>query len=99
MRRITNVYPSIKVVIPLLVADIVFFSLINPLSSNSFMIIIGCLLTALTIYIVLRALTRLLAVFITMSQRTQRRFAIFMTLLLMFVLLMQSIGQLSIRDI
>ena len=99
MRHITNVYPAIKFVIPLLVADIVFFSLVNPLSSNSFMIIIGCLLTALTIYIVLRALTRLLGVFISMSQPTQRRFAIFMTLLLMFLLLMQSIGQLSIRDI
>lgn len=99
MRRITKIYPAIKVVIPLLAADIVFFSLINPLNSNSFMIIIGCLLTALTIYVVLRALTRLLAVFITMSQRTQRRFAIFTTLLLMFLLLMQSIGQLSLRDI
>jgi hypothetical protein len=63
------------------------------------MIILGSLLTALTIYFILLALTRLLAVFFIMSKRTQRRFAIFITLILMFLLLMQSIGQLSLRDI
>jgi len=99
MSRITRVLRSIRFILPLAVADIVFFSLVNPANSSSFMIIIGILLTALTIYVAIFGLTKLLAVFFTVSRRTQRRFAIFSTLVLMFLLLMQSIGQLSLRDI
>ena len=99
MRPITRILRTLRFILPLLLADIVFFSLIDPANSTSFMIILGSLLTALTIYFILLALTRLLAVFFIMSKRTQRRFAIFITLILMFLLLMQSIGQLSLRDI
>ena len=99
MSRITRVFRAIRFILPLIVADIVFFSLINPANSSSFMIILGCILTALSIYMIIFGLTRLLAIFITVSRRTQRRFAIFITLVLMFLLLMQSIGQLSLRDI
>jgi Ca2+/Na+ antiporter len=84
---------------PLIILDAGFFSLVDPRNSSSFMIIIGCILIGLTLYLVLRALTRLAGVFFTISDHTQRRFVIFITILLMFMLLMQSIGQLSLKDI
>ena len=99
MRLNKRFYRTARFVLPLLLADIVFFGLVDPTNSNSFMIIVGCFLTAMTIYVMILGLTRLLAVFLTMSYRTQRRFSIFATLILVFLILMQSIGQLSLRDV
>lgn len=99
MPILSRIFRAIKFIIPLLIADIVFFSLINPTNSNSFVIILACLLSALTFYELFLGLMKLISFFLTISVKSQRRFALFITVLTMFLLLMQSIGQLSLRDI
>jgi Ca2+/Na+ antiporter len=79
--------------------DILFFSLINPTTSNSYVVILGCVLVILTVYALVLTATRLVAIFIPISAATQKRFTLFVSLLLVFMLLMQSIGQLSTRDL
>ncbi|MGH7142022.1 MAG: hypothetical protein ACREF5_00900 [Candidatus Saccharimonadales bacterium] len=92
------IFQKIRIIILLLVVDIFFFSLVNPVNSSSFMVIIGCLLVALTLYVIFRVLIKVFAAFVPVSGRSQRRFATFITILLVFLLLMQSIGQLSLHD-
>ncbi len=92
-------YQKLGAVLLLLVADIVYFGLVNPANSNSLVVFIGCILIIFTIYILIYGLIKLLAVFFPISRSTQRRLTIFITLLLAFLLLMQSIGQLSLKDI
>jgi Ca2+/Na+ antiporter len=79
--------------------DVLFFGLINPTTSNSYVVILGCILIILTIYALVLIITRLAAIFIPVSAAVQKRFALFVSLLLAFMLLMQSIGQLSARDL
>jgi hypothetical protein len=88
-----------KRLVLLLVLDLLFFALVNPASSNSLIVILGCLLLGLTLYTIFRALGRILTALVAVSDLTQRRLSIFAAALLMFLLLMQSIGQLSRRDI
>src|ERR1017187_2554976 len=88
-----------RIIAPLLLIDVLFFSLINPTDSSSFIVISGCILVILTTYALVSAVTRLVAIFIPISVATQKRFTLFMSLLLVFMLLMQSIGQLSLRDL
>lgn len=89
---------ALQRVAPLLVVDVFFFNLVNPAKSSSFIIIAGCLLLFATFYLANRLLARLLSFFLMYSERTQRRLALCGTALLCFLLLMQSIGQLDMRD-
>jgi len=79
--------------------DILFFGLVNPTTSNSYVVILGCILIILSTYALVLIVTRLVAIFIPVSVATQKRFTLFVSLLLVFILLMQSIGQLSTRDL
>jgi hypothetical protein len=89
---------KIKIIALLIAADVLFFCLVNPTDSNSFVALAGCLLLALTAYALVLGSVRLVAIFIPISERSQRHLASFTTLSLIFLLLMQSIGQLSLRD-
>ena len=79
--------------------DGLFFGFVSPTNSNSFVVIGGCLLLALTFYAFLALLTELVAMFIPITRQAQKRLALFATLLLTFLLIMQSIGQLGLRDV
>ncbi len=99
MNHKTHRKRTVGLIALLLISDISYFSLVNPGNSNSFVVIVGCILIALSIYILVLALTKLFAVFFLISHSSQRRLTIFLTILLVFLLLMQSIGQLSLRDV
>ena len=97
-RTHANIFITLRRVAPLLAADVIFFNSVNPAQSSSFFIIAGCILLFTTLYLMNWLLARLLGLFLACSERTQRRLALCMTLLFCFLLLMQSIGQLDIRD-
>jgi hypothetical protein len=88
-----------RIIVLLLMINVLFFGLINPTTSNSYVVMLGCILIILNIYALVLIITRLVAIFIPVSAATQKRFTLFMSLLLVFMLLMQSIGQLSTRDL
>lgn len=89
----------VRTLVLLLAMDVVFFCGANPTNSSSLTVIIGCVLLAATAYSLLLRLARVLTAFVPMAERSQRRLTLFVTLLLMFLVLMQSIGQLSVRDV
>jgi hypothetical protein len=88
-----------RIIVLLMMLDILFFGLVNPTTSNSYVVILGCILIILSTYALVLIVTRLVAIFIPVSVATQKRFTLFVSLLLVFILLMQSIGQLSTRDL
>jgi len=90
---------SVKILIVVLLVDLSFFSLVNPTASSSFVLIAGSLLIGLTLYLVFRLLTQALAPLIGLSLAAQKRLSIFAAAFLMFLMLMQSVGQLSRRDV
>ena len=81
----------------LLGVDVIFFGGFNP-NDSSFLVIIGCALLALTIYLLVAGLTNFFALGLPLQGATKQRLKIFLTLLIVFFILMQSIGQLSLRD-
>lgn len=81
-------------------ADILFFSLVNPSHGSSLLVIVGCLLLIITIYLGLRLILDLLGVVVVpMRQPVKQRIAGIITFLVSFILIMQSIGQLSMHDV
>jgi hypothetical protein len=83
----------------LFAADGLFFSLINPNSVYSFVIVIGFLLLALTIYALIDFLLVLAERIVPFSLHTKKRIAFASTLVLSLLVAMQSIGQLTSKDI
>ena len=94
-----NTLLVMRQLVPLAAVDVLFFNAVNPAKSSSFLIIAGCILLLITLYVVNRAVAKLGAFFFSYSKQTQRRLAMCMTTLLGFLLLMQSIGQLDVRDV
>ena len=90
---------SLKVVLIVSLLDITFFGLTTPSSANSVTVIAGALLLGAGTYVWLGLLVRLIAAFYPMALNVQRRVLIFLTLLSLSLVLMQSIGQLSGRDV
>lgn len=83
----------------LAVTDLLFFSFVSPLRGGSFLIIIGCALILLSTYWLAYSVARLTVWFAPNISLRSRPFAVSVMLFVMFVLLMQSIGQLSGRDV
>lgn len=80
-------------------ADITFFSFINPIKAYAFVIIVGFALLVLTIYVLIDFLLLLGERIIPLSMRTKRRIALAMTMVIGLLIAMQSIGQLTYKDI
>lgn len=93
-----SIFITLRRAAPILALDVLFFNFVNPAKSSSFLIIAGCILLFGTLYLLNRLMVRLLAFFLELSERTQRRLALCVTVLICFLLLMQSIGQLDMRD-
>lgn len=83
----------------LFVLDGVFFSLINPVQAYAVVIAAGFLLLIVTLYTLIDFLLAVGERIIPFSSRTKRRIALAITLVSALLLAMQSIGQLTTKDI
>lgn len=90
---------SLRVVAAVSAVDGLYFSLTNPSSANSLLIIVGVGLLAVTAYVWFALAVRVGAYFWPASLRTQRRQALFLAGVSVLLVLMQSIGQLDWRDV
>jgi len=92
-------HPKIIRVGSLVVADALFFSLTNPMKVASWLLIVGFGLAAISLYYCLRGAVRVASWYgLPVSRRYQRRVAEVAGILI-GLLALQSIGQLSPRDV
>jgi len=82
----------------LLVLDGLFFLSTDPIKIPLSLIIFGFLLLGLTIYRLIMATLKLVAIYIPKIQNQHARLARMLTLTVVLLMAMQSIGQLSGRD-
>lgn len=83
----------------LFIADALFFSFVNPANAYAIIIIIGFLLLIVTIYSIVDFLLALGERIIPFSLNTKKRIAVAVTLVSGLLIAMQSIGQLTYKDI
>ena len=88
-----------RAVILLIGIDGFFFGALNPNSSSSFIIITGCIVLAASLYVLSSAAISLLASVGIVRRASAKRLSVSLALFLAFIVLMQSIGQLSLRDV
>lgn len=88
-----------KIIISLVGVDLVFFSIFSPSSNNSLVILVACVLLGLSVYVASLLFIRLATIFVAMADSTQWRLALSISLVLLFLALMQSIGQLGAKDL
>ena len=87
-----------RAVILLAGVDGLFFGVLNPHSNNSFVIITGCIILAISLYVFCAAVLSIFARMGVVRRASTKRLSVFLALFLAFIILMQSIGQLGIRD-
>ena len=83
----------------LFVLDCIFFSTVNPVQAYAVVIVVGFLLLVLTLYILIDFLLAVSERVIPFSHHTKHRMALATTLVLALLIAMQSIGQLTVKDI
>jgi membrane-associated HD superfamily phosphohydrolase len=83
----------------LFVLDALFFSLVNPNNTYAIVIVAGYILLIITLYVLIDFLLAVSERIIPFSAHTKRRMAVATTLVLALLIAMQSIGQLTVRDI
>lgn len=81
------------------VVDILFFGFVNPTKSYALVVVIGFVLLTLSFWLVLDALLRLLRRVMRLPEPALRRSRNFATGIIAVLIAMQSIGQLTVRDI
>lgn len=86
-------------VIVLLALDSAFFTLTDANKVTSVALILGFLLLATTLYLCLSRLVSLARVYGLPLSHHQRRFAVFGTVIIGGVIALQSMGELTIRDL
>lgn len=85
-------------VICLVVLNGLFFSILNPNNVNSIILIVGFLFLGLTLYSIIELILYL--IFSSgLKIKNRKRIAVFISILLVGLLGLQSIGQLSLKDI
>lgn len=97
MKRIYK-HQHFRQVAALLIADGLFFGLTDPQTVHPIMLIVACLLLAATFYMLVQGALSLLkwyGIVVPQSQRLAR----LMTGVAAFLIALQSIGQLSMRDL
>jgi hypothetical protein len=87
-----------KGLILLLGLSAIFFSFVSPIQNSSLIAVAGSALVALTVYALILFVLRLISALIPISQKSRKSLALAATSVIVFLLLMQSIGQLSFRD-
>lgn len=76
----------------------IFFGVVSPTPASSLAVIAGSVTLCTVSYVWFALFVRLLAAFWPFPTRQQRVLAVALTLIVMFLILMQSIGELSWRD-
>lgn len=79
--------------------DALFFSLVNPVQAYAIVIVVGYLLLVLTLYVLIDFLLAVSERIIPFSPHTKRRMALATTLVVALLIAMQSIGQLTVKDV
>jgi hypothetical protein len=82
----------------LLVVDSMFFSITNPSKGSSFMLIVGFLFLALTIYYIFSQLLKILSFYGFSNGKHSRRLTYYFTGLIAGLLALQTIGELTLKD-
>src|SRR6185437_14362621 len=82
----------------LALADLLFFGFCNP-NSNSWLLLPAFGLLIATIYVVLKLLLKIITQFIAISPLLRKKMTVFGTFVLGVVIALQSLGQLTPRDI
>ena len=82
----------------LALSDWLFFGFVSPRAASSSVVIIGCLLLGATLYALCRVSVFLVSMAAPVAEGSRRRLAFCVALPATFMLLLQSIGQLSWRD-
>lgn len=85
--------------VALLGLDIVFFNLTNPSTAPSGLLIVGFVLVALSLYVLLRLILAVASVYGVPMRERGRRPALFIGVGLAIVVALQSLGELSLRDV
>ena len=77
-----------------------FFSLVAPSAGNSLVIVVGMVMLAIGVYVWCAVVVRLIALLLTprFTPRSQKAGAICVSACVVFLIILQSIGQLSWRD-
>lgn len=86
-------------VLGLLLADGLFFSFTNPTKAVSQLLIVGFVLLAVSLYVLLALIGRALVTYGGLSRATTTRVSRLTAVVLIILLGMQSVGQLSPRDV
>ncbi|MBC7582029.1 hypothetical protein H7097_04160 [Aeromicrobium sp.] len=85
--------------VALFAVDALFFSLVNPVQAYAVVIVAGFLLLSTTLYVLIDFILAVSERIIPFSPHTKRRMALATTLVLALLIAMQSIGQLTVKDI
>jgi hypothetical protein len=91
-------YKKLGYLAVLLLVDGLFFSLVDPRKAHALVIIVGFGLVVVTLYVLLDLLLMIVERVITLSTRTRRHLQDSITMLGGLLLAMQSIGQLTVKD-
>jgi hypothetical protein len=83
----------------LFIFDALFFSLVNPIQTHAAVVFVGFALLVLTLYVLIDFLLAVSERIIPFSPHTKRRMALATTLVLSLLIAMQSIGQLTVKDV
>lgn len=90
---------TIRLAALLILADCLFFGFVNPSVASSGVVIVGCLLLGASLYALSRLLMQFAGVLLPIGVQPQRRLALCVALSVTIMLLLQSVGQLSWRDL
>lgn len=90
---------AFKKLAAIILADVLFFSMIDPRRGNMLILIVACLLAYISVYAICRLGMWLFVKIFPISVVAQKRAALTVTIGITFLLFMQSLGQLSSRDI
>ena len=86
-------------VLVLIVVDGTFFSITNPNKGSSVMLIVGFLLVAATMYFIFNRLFKFISLYGFSKENGYRRFAFYFTGVLAGLLALQTIGELTLKDV
>jgi len=90
---------SVPIVAGVSLFGLIFFSMVNPASTNSTIVIAGAVVLSACVYVWSALIIRMMTISWPFSIRSQRSLAGALTLVSIFIVLMQSIGELSWRDV
>lgn len=91
--------PVLKKLAAIIFVDLLFFSMIDPRRGSMLVLIVACLLAYISVYVICRLGMWLFVKLFPISIVAQKRAALAVTIGATFLLFMQSLGQLSSRDI